>query len=370
MAFRSIRPYLEGAALTALVTAVGFIADPVLRTTNIDMVYMLGVLVVGLRSGRGPATFTAVLSVVVFDFCFVSPYFNFAITDLAYLMTLAGFLVVGIATSELASRSRQLALEEAARARAEAKSEAKDEVLRRISHELRSPLTALLGWTQLADRSDTDPARLKKALVGIDHSGRLLARLVDDLMTASRSTSGKLTLERHPTALHSIIEHSVAGIAAIAEEKGVHVDLTIDPVDAVLGDEQRIEQITTNLLINAIKFTPSGGRVSVRLHPTDSDAELIVADSGIGIPAEFLPHVFEPFTQHDRNHAKHGLGLGMAIVNHLVTAHGGTVTVSSDGAGKGTTFTVRLPTIAAHPASMASGLQQPIRQGAANESRT
>ncbi len=345
MHWSSVRPYAESTASIAVVTALGFVTAQVLSPVNINIVYMLGVLVMALRWGRRPATFTAVLSTVVFDFCFVLPHFSFAITDLAYLTTLLGFLVVAIATSELASRSRRLALEQTARARAEARSEAKDEILNKISHELRSPLNALLGWTQLLARHEVDGGRLSKAIGSIDHSGRLLARLVDDLLTASRVNSGKLVVDCHPTMLDPVVATSVTVMTAIAQQKGVHVEVEIEAVGPVFADEQRIEQITTNLLSNAIKFTPSGGRVCVRLHRTGNDAELVVSDTGVGIPADFLPHVFEAFSQADVANAKQGLGLGMSIVKHLVSAHGGTIVVASSGTGQGSTFTVRLPTI-------------------------
>lgn len=328
------------------VTALGFVTDRVLRPTNVNMVYLFGVLVMALRWGRRPAAFTAVISAIVFDFCFVPPYLSFAITDLAYLTTLVGFLAVALATSELGSRSRQLAVEHAERLRAEARSEAMDEVLNKISHELRSPLSALLGWTQMMTRADIDDSRKAKALASIDRSGRLLGRLIDDLLTVARVNSGKLVVNCRPTALDPIIANSIAAMTATAQQKGVQVETVLEAVGPVLADEQRIEQITTNLLSNAIKFTPSGGCVSVQLHRTGTNAELVVSDTGVGIPAGFLPHVFEPFSQADLENAKQGLGLGMSIVNHLVKAHGGSIVVASKGQGQGTTFTVRLPTIA------------------------
>lgn len=342
----SARSYLEATALVGLVTAVGFAAGQVLRPANLDIVYLLIVLVIALRWGRWPAIFTAVLSALVFVFCFVPPTFTFAITDLAYLTTLLGFLVVGIAASELAVRSHRLLLEQATRELAEARSQAKDEILDRISHELRSPLTALLGWTQLLTRPGVDSARQAMAIAGIEHSGHLLARLADDLLCAARIRSGRLAVERHPTRLDPVVASSVAALIPSAQKKGVQVDTRIEPVGLVLADEQRIDQITTNLLSNAIKFTPAGGRVSLCLRRIGPEAELIVSDTGVGITAEFLPHLFESFSQADAANAKHGLGLGLSIVDHLVHAHGGTISATSKGAGQGSTFSIRLPTIA------------------------
>ncbi len=346
MTWLSIRAYGESAALIAVATALGLLTERVLSATNVNIVYLLVVLIIALRWGRRPATFTALLSTVVFTFCFIPPFFSFAITDLAYLTTLGGFLVIAIATNELASRSRKLACEQEALARAEARSEAKDELLNRISHEMRSPLNAVLGWNQLLARVECDHDReRRKAVAGIDHGGRLLARLVDDLLTASRIKAGKLIVDQHPVMLDPIIAKAVDLMTPTAHAKGVAVESTVDPVGYVSADEQRIEQIATNLLSNAIKFTSAGGQVSVRLRRTGNGAELVVSDTGVGIPADFLPHVFEQFTQADTRNAKEGLGLGLSIVKHLVDAHGGVITVASDGNGHGATFTVCLPII-------------------------
>jgi len=349
MRWLSVRPYLESVALVSIVTLLGFLTRTILRAANIDVVYLLAVLVIALRRGMRPAIFTAILSAVVFTFSFVQPYFHFAITDLAYLTTLIGFLVVGIATSALASRARELTRAQEARARAEARNEAKDEIINKISHELRSPVTSLLVGTQLLARSDVDDNRASKTVKNIERSGRLLARLVDDLVMASRINSGKLSVNRYSTTLDEVVASAVEIMTVTAERKGVRVDAAIDPVGPVLADEARIEQITTNLLSNAIKFTPSGGRVSVHLHRSGASAELVVSDTGVGIPPAFLPHVFEQFSQAHSENVKTGLGLGLSIVYHLVRAHGGTISVASDGRGKGATFTIRLPMIGTEP---------------------
>jgi K+-sensing histidine kinase KdpD len=345
MSWSPLRPYAVSIALVAIVTSLGIFTRTILRAANIDIVYLLVVLVIALRWGMRPAIFSAVLSAIVFTFSFVPPYFTFAITDLAYLTTLIGFLAVGIATSALASRARQLTRAQEARARADARSEAKDQIINKISHELRSPVTSLLVGTQLLTRAGLDPTRASKTVKNIERSGRLLARLVDDLVMASRINSGKLAVDRRPITIDSIVASTVEVMAITAEQKGIHVDAVIDPVGPVLADEERIEQITTNLLSNAIKFTPSGGRISVHLHRKGANAELVVSDTGLGIPSAFLPHVFEQFSQGHVDDVKTGLGLGLSIVNHLVDAHGGTISVASDGTGKGTTFTVRLPAI-------------------------
>ena len=339
----SVRPYAESLGLIGAVTALGFVTDRVLHAANIDTVFMLAVLIVALRSGIKPGIFTAIVAAIVFDLCFIPPYFHLGVTDLPYVVSLLSFVVVAVAVGTLGSRARTLTVLQDARARAEARDRAKDEILHRISHELRSPLTAILGWAHLIRQPDVEEERRLKAAAGIEHSGRLLARLVDDLSTASHMNAGKLVVDRRPTALDSVVLGAVQLMSAAAKVKGVALEADVDEVPPIMADGQRIEQVVANLVSNAIKFTPAGGRVSVRLRRAGTNVEIAVADTGIGIPAEFLPHIFEQFQQADDEHARDGLGLGMAIVKHLVTAHGGTIVVASDGAGCGTTARVLLP---------------------------
>jgi signal transduction histidine kinase len=338
-------PYAASLGLITAVTVLGFVSIPFssVRASNIDTVYLLAVLISALRWGRTPSIFAAVLSAIVFDFCFIPPAFTFGATDLPYGINLFGYLTVAIATSTLAARSRALTAEQEARERAEARSHAKDEILKHISHELRSPLNAVLGWAQLLDRPSMEVERFSRAIRGLRESARLLGRLIDDLLSACRITSGKLPIDLHPVDLAPIISATVDTAALSATAKNVRIDCAIEPVGTVLADELRIEQVVTNLLSNAIKFTPAGGEIFVRLARVDGQAELRVQDTGIGVAKAFLPHVFEPFSQADTPNAKQGLGLGLSIVKYLVDAHGGDITVASPGLGLGTTFTVQLP---------------------------
>jgi len=340
----SVRPYAESLGLIGLVTALGFVTERVLHAANIDAVFVLAVMIIALRSGIKGGIFTAVVAAIVFDFCFIPPYFTFGKADLPYLVNLLSFICIGVATGTLASRARSLTAVQEAHARAEARDRAKEEILHHISHELRSPLTAILGWTQLVRQPDVDEERRLKAVMGIEHSGRLLARLVNDLSTASRMNSGKLLVERRRTQLDSVVLSAVQLMTAAARSKGVTLDAEVEEVPTVLADDQRIEQVVANLVSNAIKFTPSGGRVVVRLRRASTGVEIVVSDNGIGIPAEFLPHVFEEFKQAADRNARDGLGLGMAIAKHLIAAHDGTITIESDGPGRGTTVYARLPT--------------------------
>jgi signal transduction histidine kinase len=340
-------PYIDSAGIIAVITALGLAWARYLQPPNIDIVFMLAVLVSALRWGRGVGIFSAIASAVVFDLCFIPPPFSFALTDVSYVVTLTGFVAVAVATSELAVRTRELTSEHHARTLAEARSQAKDEILNHIAHEMRAPLTVLMGRIQMLSERAADPESLSRSVHALQHSGRLLARLIDDLLTASRISTGKLPLQLDPMVLSPVVALVVDAMRVVADEKGITLNAAIEGAIEILGDEQRIMQIVTNLLSNAIKFTPTGGQVSITLIRAGDEAILEVRDTGIGIPEEFLPHVFDQFSQGDAANAREGLGLGLAIVKHLVASHGGTIFVTSGGAGRGTTFSLELPTIAA-----------------------
>lgn len=335
-------PYVSGFGMIAVATGLGFAVSGVLPPANLAIIYMLVVFVTALQWGERPAIFTAIVSALVFDYCFVPPFFSFAMTDLAYLVTLAGFAAVAIVTSRLAARAEAMIREQAARQQAEALNKAKDIVLHKITHELRSPLTAVLGWTQLL-RVGLDQDQISSSLSEIEHSARLLKRLIDDLWNASRAGSGKLTVRLQPTLLAPVVANALDRVTGAADEKQVHVESLLEPVGEILGDDFRLEQIVTNLVSNAIKFTPVGGNITVRLSHASEGALLTVSDNGIGIAAEFLPHMFDPFTQADPKNSQGGLGLGLSIVKYLVEAHHGSISVSSNGERRGATFFVTLP---------------------------
>jgi PAS domain S-box-containing protein len=224
----------------------------------------------------------------------------------------------------------------------------KDEFLATVSHELRTPLTAILGWAHLLRAGQTDEENTRHALETIERNARAQAQLIDDLLDVSRIITGKLRLDVRQIDPTAFIEAAVEALRPAAEAKAVRVLKVLDTgVVSVAGDPSRLQQVVWNLLSNAIKFTPRGGRVQVRLERVESHVEIAVTDTGAGIKAEFLPHVFERFRQADqattRQHG--GLGLGLAIVRHLVELHGGTVQAESEGEGQGATFTVRLPLV-------------------------
>jgi CheY-like chemotaxis protein len=245
-----------------------------------------------------------------------------------------------------AERERLLQAERAARALAERASRVKDEFVAMVSHELRTPLNAILGWTQLITKPETGPEVVERGLGVITRNTRVQAQLISDLLDISRIVSGKMRLEIDRADLAMAITDAVEMVRKDAEDKGIVIERDLDPgVGAIAGDPARLQQIVWNLLSNAIKFTPDGGTIVVRLQRAGPDAEITVADSGVGIKAEFLPQIFDRFQQADQSITRRfgGLGLGLSIVKHLVELHGGSITARSDGPGKGATFTVVLP---------------------------
>jgi signal transduction histidine kinase len=246
--------------------------------------------------------------------------------------------------------TQRLLLEEAAQAareEAERANRVKDEFLAMVSHELRAPLSALLGWATLLQRTAHDaPAVVQKGLAAIDRNARLQSRLVDDLLDVTRIESGQLRLEPRPVDLTEMIAAAVDTLHPAADEKNLRIDVDIDAASGVvLGDPGRLQQVVSNLLANAIKFTPEGGSVRVGLQDGVDSLMVVVSDTGQGIDPAFLPHVFDRFRQEDgtRTRRHGGLGLGLSIVRDLVHLHGGSVSAESAGPGQGAKFTVTLP---------------------------
>jgi signal transduction histidine kinase/CheY-like chemotaxis protein len=246
-------------------------------------------------------------------------------------------------------RDGLLLREREARAVAEAACRLKDDFLATVSHELRTPLTSILGWSNLLRSGSLDEQSVGKAFDVIERNAQNQKRLIDDLLDVSRIIGGKLLLDVREIELARIIEDAVEVVRPAAAAKGIRLGSSFDPqVWTVSGDAGRLRQVVWNLLSNAVKFTPEGGSVEVRLERDGSCARVAVSDTGKGIAPDFLPHVFERFRQADAKttRAFDGLGLGLAIVRHLVEAHGGTVSAESGGEGLGTTFSIYLPLLA------------------------
>ena len=222
----------------------------------------------------------------------------------------------------------------------------KDEFLATMSHELRTPLTSIMGWARLLGSNRLKDTEKERAVHVIQRNAEAQSKLIEDLLDVSRIITGKLRIEVQPVSFASVTESAINSLRPAIDAKQLHLETTIDPAAGpILGDPARLQQIVTNLLSNAIKFTPAGGRIDVRLQRPDSHVRLEIADSGVGIPAEELPYIFERFRQVDSSNVRThgGLGLGLAIVDYLVRQQAGTVCAASEGPGKGATFTVEFP---------------------------
>lgn len=246
-------------------------------------------------------------------------------------------------------RKLLLDAERAARSEAQHASRMKDEFLATLSHELRTPLNAILGWAQLLTDREQVPERIHEGLLAIRRNAKTQAQLIEDLLDMSRIVSGKIRVDVQRIEPGDAMEAAAEAVQAAADAKGVRLVKVLDPNSGVvLADANRLQQIVWNLLSNAIRFTPRGGRVQMTLRRVESHAEIEVSDTGQGIAPDFLPHVFERFKQGDASTTRQhgGLGLGLAIVRHLTELHGGTVSAESEGLGKGAKFIVRLPVTA------------------------
>jgi CheY-like chemotaxis protein len=256
-----------------------------------------------------------------------------------------------------------------AREQLERASRAKDHFLATLSHELRNPLNAIVGWTRMLRDGALAQERADRAVEAIDRNARMLQALVEDMLDVSRIITGKLVLSVGPVDVLKVVSAAADTMRMAAEAKQISLEFDLDESSGqASGDPERLQQVVWNLLSNAIKFTPRGGRVVVRTRRVDSHVELSVQDTGAGIPDEFLPYVFDRFRQADSSstRAHGGLGLGLAIVRHLVEMHGGTVSCASEGHGKGALFKVCLPlrAIAGDPPSLkAEGPEPSTRSG-------
>lgn len=244
------------------------------------------------------------------------------------------------------ARQQMLEREQAARAEAEAATRARDEFLAIISHELRTPLSAMLGWVQVLQARKPGDGIYERAIETIERNAKRQNQLIEDLLDTSRIISGKLRIEVQPLYVAPLVEEALEGVRPAATARGISLNTFIDsPSFVVMGDHNRLQQVLWNVLSNAIKFTPSGGRVDVHLTRVDSDIQIIVSDTGKGITPNFISYVFDPFRQEDSSSARRqgGLGLGLALARRLVEMHGGTIEARSDGEGLGSVFTISIP---------------------------
>jgi signal transduction histidine kinase len=251
-----------------------------------------------------------------------------------------------------AERERLLRDAQDAKQEAEDANRMKDEFLATLSHELRTPLNAILGWAKILGSGKIDEEDMREGAEVIERNSRAQAQLIDDMLDISRIISGKLAIDVQRVNLHDVIDAAIAAVMPPAEARGVRIQKVLDSLAApVAGDPTRLQQIVWNLLANAVKFTPKGGKIQVLLECVNSHVEISVIDTGIGISPDFLPHVFDRFRQADGSSTRRhgGLGLGLAIVKQLAEMHGGQVRAKSPGEGQGSTFTVSLPIAIVHP---------------------
>jgi PAS domain S-box-containing protein len=242
--------------------------------------------------------------------------------------------------------ARLLAVEQQARAQAESANRTKDEFLAVLSHELRTPLTSMLGWLRMLRTRRLDAAGVERAYDVLERSTRLQAQIVEDLLDVSRVISGKMVLTLSPVSVASVIDAALDSQRAAAAAKRLTITTEVERTARLVADAGRLQQVFVNLISNAVKFTPPGGRITIRAVSTPHSVMVSVSDTGRGIGPDILPYVFEPFRQAEGPHSRvhTGLGLGLAIVRHLVELHGGTVSVTSEGPERGSTFAVTLPT--------------------------
>jgi signal transduction histidine kinase len=280
------------------------------------------------------------------------------------------FTIVSLTLAKLAAdhrritgeREQLLRDEQRARREAEAANEALNQFLAMISHELRTPLTVILSWVGIVRTGGADA--VPRGLEVIERNARTQARLIDDLLDASRAVTGKLRLEVQRVSVPAIVDAALESIVDIVTRKGLRVTKTISAAPDVPADPARLQQVVTNLLVNAVKFTPEGGVIDVRVDREQAWVRVVVRDTGIGIEPEMLPRIFDRFVQGEVLRESHdGLGLGLSIVRHIMELHRGTVHAESEGRGKGATFVVRLPIAPLESASQGDGRRTPRHAG-------
>jgi signal transduction histidine kinase/ActR/RegA family two-component response regulator len=286
---------------------------------------------------------------------------HYTADDLGFVEEFARRAAMAIENARAVKQAEEARAEERRlRREADIANRAKDEFLATVSHELRTPLNAILGWT-VTLRGRKQPPDTDRALGIIERNARRQVRLIEDVLDLSRIISGKLSLTLGPTHIAEMIAGAVEAVMPAAEAKNIAIDVRADASFTVTADSDRLQQVVWNLLANAVKFTPKGGKIVIESYREGSDVCICVEDNGEGIAREALSHIFEPFRQADASTTrKHGgLGLGLAIVRQLVTAHGGTVHATSEGEGRGTRFVVRIPARTA-VAAVAEAISQPV----------
>jgi signal transduction histidine kinase len=319
------------------------------------LLFLAAIVITAWRVGVYPSLAAMFLAVLAMDYFFNPPLFalEISINNLASTVVfIIVALLIGWIDADrkriLVERDRLLESEKQARIAAEDANRAKDQFLAMVTHELRAPLNTIIGWAQVLRQGKFGEKEVSTALSAIERNAFLQSQLVSDLLDISRIRAGKFHVDLHPIDLASCLRAAIESIEPAIMAKHIKLETIFDEnVPQVMGDSDRLQQVFWNLLSNAVKFTPKNWRIDVRLECSDKYARVAVSDTGIGISSEFLPFVFDAFSQFDDTAKnKHGgLGLGLAIVRHLVEAHGGTIKAKSAGKNLGATFIVELPLI-------------------------
>ena len=345
--------YLIALVLTGLALATSLAMQALIGGRMFIMPFFPAMIAVALYAGVGPAVLCMILALI----CVATDWGAGAALRLGDGLTLLMFVLSGTLIVVIAARLRQaeqrkallLALERQAREDAERIGRMKDEFLATLSHELRNPLSAIVGWAQVLHTQPLPP-QVVRGLEVIERNARAQTRIIDDLLDMSRIVAGLTRLDVRPVELQKVVDAAILPMQPAAHAKRITIERVSSGSQGMAScDPDRLQQVIWNLLTNAVKFTPEGGWIEVRLEQRFPHAEISVRDSGIGIDPAFLPFVFDRFRQADssttREHS--GLGLGLSICKHLIELHGGIIGATSEGSGKGATFTVRLPLNAA-----------------------
>lgn len=350
---RSIH-YAVAVVATTTAGLVRLSLTPFFGDRNQLVMFYPAIMVSAWLGGFWPGLVATVVSAALDGYLFLDPVFTLRLPHHGDKLALAIFIATGAVISLLNDNLHRVAAweqkaradAEHARADADAANRTKDFFMAAVSHDLRAPMTAALGWADMLSKNLIDDAQRQHAVEAIRRAMNRQLVLVNDLLDSAAVLSGKLRVERRRVEVASVVSAAVEVAEPLAAPKRLHLKMTCD-IDhgTVMGDAARLQQVVSNLLTNAIKFTPEGGDISVSVRRVDSTAEVQVTDTGRGIPKDALPFVFERFWQGDGSATRpdKGVGLGLSIAKHLVAAHGGTIEASSEGAGKGATFKVRLP---------------------------
>jgi signal transduction histidine kinase len=325
-----------------MVSAFRRVADlPLVVAVSLDEDEVLGGW---RREVRGFATTYAVVSVLLFGVLLVLSRQIDAIAGAEAALHQARQAEAERLRNTNEQLSAMLQREQEARREAEAASALKDQFVMTVSHELRTPLTAIAGWARMLVDGMVPEDKREAALKTIERNAQAQKRLIEDLLDIAGIMAGKLRLDIRAIAVDEVIQNAVDAIKPAATAKGIHLESSVDPrVGIIAADPERLQQIVWNLLSNAVKFTPQGGQVSLTVQRSNDAIRITVADTGAGIVAELLPHVFERFRQGAGSRSQGGLGLGLAIVRNLAELHGGTAVAHSEGEGRGATFEVTIP---------------------------